>query len=93
MPENTPVQQTEPNIYSLTNAEIVATGEEFFLHLHSGNSIRRYHLTPNHMKRIVLLAEKEVTKFEDSHGELKTSLIQNKKKKLASRPKIGFRSK
>ncbi len=93
MHENTPVQQTEPNIYSLTNAEIVATGEEFFLHLHSGNSIRRYHLTPNHMKRIVLLAEKEVTKFEESHGQLKTTLQTPKRKKASTRQPIGFRSK
>lgn len=93
MHENLPVQQTEPNIYSLTNAEIVATEEEFFLHLHSGNSIRRYHLTPKHMKRIVLLAEKEINKFEETNGELKTTLLQNKKKKHTPRPQIGFRSK
>lgn len=92
MHENFPVQQTEPNIYSLTNAEVVATAEEFFLHIHSGNSIRRYHLTPQHMKRIALLVDKEVSKFEESHGEVKANLPTPKKIQKRKNA-IGFRAK
>lgn len=92
MNENFPVQHTEPNIYSLTNTELTATEEEFFLHLHSGNSIRRYHLTPKHMKRISMLIERELSKFEDSNGEIKTNLPTQKKKVAKRKTKIGFRA-
>jgi hypothetical protein len=93
MQDNYPVQQTEPNIFSLTNAELVATEEEFFLHLHSGNSIRRYHLTPKHMKRIALLIDKEVAKFEETNGELKTTISTPRKTRSEKKQKIGFRPK
>ncbi len=91
MNENFSVQQTEPNIYALTNTELVATEEEFFLHFHSGNSIRRYQLTPKHMKRISLLIDRELSKFEETHGEIKTNLAAPKKK-VVKQKKIGFRS-
>lgn len=64
----------DPNIYALTNVNILVGEEQFVFGLFSGNQIRQFLATPGHAKRIFLLLEKQVNNYEKKFGEIKTQL-------------------
>lgn len=66
--------------------------ESFFLMLISGNGARQYSLSPEHTKRVFLLLEQEIKKFEEKNGKIEAKLPNNKGK-TAKEEDFGFRVK
>jgi hypothetical protein len=74
MPDK-PIQfQARPEIPFVTNIQVSVSEEFAIFNIFSGNQVYRFALTPEHAKRVLLLLEKEIGKFEVKHGEIKTSL-------------------
>lgn len=69
----------DQQIFALTNANYIFDEEQIVLFLHSGNSARRYMLTPKHAKRFSLLLDKCIAEYEKKFGVLKTDLPQQNK--------------
>jgi hypothetical protein len=81
----------EPPIFALTNAQIPFDQELFYLIAMSGNTARRYSLTPGHAKRLMLLLQKQVADYEKRFGELRAELPQQPDRTQA-KDEMGFAS-
>lgn len=91
MPDK-PIQfQARPEIPFVTNVQLNMSEEFAVFNIFSGNQVYRLALTPKHAKRVLLLLEKEIGKFEAKYGEIKTSLpeIYGQEKEGTS---IGFQA-
>lgn len=75
MAEQQPIQiNLEPIAFSVTNVSISHNGEEFAIHMISGNQARLYNINPKHAKRVMMLLQNTIKDYEDKFGELKTEL-------------------
>jgi hypothetical protein len=70
----------------ITDFAVQANEEQFILQITGGALIRRYHVSPKHAKRILLLLQRWIGAFEDKFGELKTALPEATQEEK----KIGF---
>jgi hypothetical protein len=69
--------QGDPNLYYLNSASLIFSEEESVITLISGNTGKRYVMSPMHMKRLSLLLNKEVDAYEKKFGKLDTELPKN----------------
>lgn len=81
--------QIDDLLYYLTSANIQFDEEQFILNTISNKIVRSYILSPKHAKRLLLLLQKKVEQFENTHGTLETSLPQGSELKQTSR-EFGF---
>lgn len=79
----------EPISFFLDDVRIGVNKEDFRLLMRSGNQARTYVASPMHAKRLMLLLEREIGKYEEKFGELKTTLPAGKGPTTEER-KIGF---
>lgn len=66
--------QASSHIPFLTQVTAEFSEESFYLNAFSGNQVYRFALSPKHAKRIKMLLEKKIEKYEKEHGELETKL-------------------
>jgi hypothetical protein len=79
----------DPNLYYLSRASIQPSEEEFTILMTTGDNARQYVCTPKHAKRLMMLLESEIEKYEKKNGVMKTNLPKMKKPSTKRRP-IGF---
>jgi hypothetical protein len=79
----------DPNLYAITNVNIISDEEMFHLMIMSGNQGRQFTATPKHAKRIYLLLTKQIEEYEKKFGEIKTQLPE-RPKNTTEEPKVGF---
>lgn len=79
----------DPNVYTITNVNIISDEEMFYFSIASGNQMRQFAVTPKHSKRIYLLLKQQVENYEKKFGEIKTQLPQ-KPQNTKEETKVGF---
>jgi hypothetical protein len=79
----------DPNVYAVTNVNIVSNEEDFIFVLTSGNQARQFSASPKHAKRIYLLLKQQIENYEKQFGEIKTQL-PSMPKNTSEEPKLGF---
>ena len=79
----------DPNIYGITNTNIVFDEENFHIMLMSGNQGRQFIATPKHTKRIYLLLKQQIENYEKQFNEIKTQLPQ-RPQNTQEENRVGF---
>ena len=79
----------DPNLYAITNVNILFNDEMVNFLITSGNQGRQFTATPKHAKRIYLLLKQQIEQYEHQFGELKTQLPQ-KAQITQENNKVGF---
>ena len=69
----------DPNIYGISNINMVFSEEDFHFMIMSGNQGRQFIATPKHAKRIYLLLKQQIENYEKQFGEIKTQLPESPK--------------
>ncbi len=64
----------DPNLYAITNVNVVQREEDFIFTIFSGAQARQFLATPKHAKRIYLVLKQQIENYEKTFGELKTEL-------------------